>query len=73
LALRDLAEQGRGQPGAAPEHAAAVIDAWNFLGGLEWAGVPLAAEIFGFDDVEFFARMLAQIRDHNRRKDAREE
>lgn len=33
------------------------------LGGLDWAGLPLVAELLGVEDVEWLARLLMVIRD----------
>jgi hypothetical protein len=39
------------------------------LGGLDWAGLPVAAEMFGVDDVDSLVRDLVTIRDYQRPKD----
>jgi hypothetical protein len=44
------------------------VRAWNILGGLEWRGLDLVAEMFGVRDVESWIADLATLRDwHNRR------
>jgi hypothetical protein len=37
------------------------------LGGMEWAGIPLVAEILGYDDIEILITELATIRDEQRK------
>ena len=36
--------------------------AWNLMGGLDWAGLPLVAEMLGAD-IEILAEQLAVIRE----------
>ena len=45
--------------------ASITIRAWNLLGGLDWAGLPLVADWLGCDDVERLASNLAVIREQN--------
>lgn len=41
------------------------------LGGLEWAGLPIVAELLGIEDVETLVRQLIAIReDSNKRASA---
>jgi hypothetical protein len=50
-----------------------VLRAWNLLGGLEWAGVPIVARLLGIEDeeaIEDLVRGLVTTRDWLRRKDA---
>ena len=42
---------------------------WNLLGGLDWAGLPIAAEMYGVDDVDALVRDLATIREFQRPRD----
>jgi hypothetical protein len=49
--------------------AALAIRAWNLMGGIDWAGLPVVAEMLGFDDPEILITQLAQIRDAQRNKD----
>ena len=46
------------------------VAAWNFMGGFEWGGVELAAEMFGVQDVELWLHELAAIRNHDNRGNA---
>jgi len=37
---------------------------WNLLGGeIDWAGLPVVAELFGITDIELLIKQLALIRD----------
>lgn len=36
----------------------------NGMGGLDWAGLPLVAELLGIDDLEAFIRQLMTIKTH---------
>jgi hypothetical protein len=42
------------------------IRVWNMLGGLNWDGLEIAAEIYGFGDIELLVRLLVFIRDSQR-------
>lgn len=42
------------------------IRAWNLLGGIDWAGLPLVAEILGYDDIELLITQLVVIRDREK-------
>ena len=43
--------------------AAATVRAWNLMGGtIDWAGLPVVAQVVGMDDLELLAEGLAQIR-----------
>ncbi len=39
------------------------------LGGLDWAGLPVVAEMLGIEDVESLVRSLITVRDYQRKKD----
>lgn len=39
------------------------IQIWNVLGGLEWAGLPVVAEMYGVDDPAGLIERLVLIRD----------
>ena len=43
------------------------VKAWNMLGGMEWAGISIVAEILGYDDIEILITELATIRDEQRK------
>lgn len=47
---------------------ALAVRAWNLLGGLDWSGVELVADMLGYDDAELLAEQLAAIRDSMRKK-----
>jgi hypothetical protein len=51
---------------AAPACAALAVRVWNFLGGLDWAGLPTAMQIFGVQDPDTLIHALVAIRDHNK-------
>lgn len=40
------------------------VSAWNLMGGLEWGGVELVAEMLGVVDVEGLLHDLSTIRNH---------
>jgi hypothetical protein len=44
----------------------AALDAWNLLGGLEWAGIPYAIAVLDVDDVEGLLHRMTAIREHLR-------
>jgi hypothetical protein len=39
------------------------IQAWNLMGGMDWDGLPIVAELLGVDDIEQLVRQLVLIRD----------
>ena len=41
------------------------VRAWNLLGGLDWAGLPVVAEVLGVDDIEWLVDQLTIIREFN--------
>jgi hypothetical protein len=42
------------------------VQAWNLLGGeVNWAGLPIVAELLGITDIDLLVRQLALIRDFN--------
>jgi len=41
------------------------VRAWNLLGGLDWAGLPVVAEVLGVDDIEWLVDQLTIIRGFN--------
>lgn len=45
--------------------------AWNLMGGLDWAALPLVADLLGVEDVERMVPELVAIRDFE--NDARSE
>lgn len=38
------------------------IMAWNLAGGMEWAGIPIVADILGVEDIEDLVRRMVVIR-----------
>ena len=52
------------QPEQTPDDAQLAIQAWNVMGGIDWAALPLVCEMFGVDDPEKLVRQLCAIRDH---------
>ena len=50
-----------GEPGPCP--APLSVEAWNTLGGLEWAGLEVVAEMLGVRDIEGLVADLTVIRD----------
>lgn len=45
-----------------------VVRAWNMLGGLDWNGLPVVAEVLGIDDVEWLVYQLITLRDFYRER-----
>jgi hypothetical protein len=50
------------------------LRAWNHLatgmGGIDWAGLPIVAELLGFDDPEALIELLLTIKTHKPGADA---
>jgi hypothetical protein len=46
-----------------PAGAELAIAAWNMLGGLDWSGLPLVAEVLGIEDIEMLVAQLVVIRE----------
>lgn len=42
------------------------MEAWNLMGGLDWAALPVVVEMFGVEDVEVFVQELVAIREFKR-------
>jgi len=40
------------------------VQAWNMLGGLEWSGVEIVAEVLGVEDIETLIAQLVALRDN---------
>jgi hypothetical protein len=55
-------------PIPAPGNAGLAIAAWNMLGGLDWAGLPIVADILGIEDVDGLIRDLITIREFDRQQ-----
>lgn len=44
------------------------IRAWNLMGGIDYAGLPVVAEMLGIDDIGLLVEQLVLIREHQRAK-----
>lgn len=40
------------------------VRAWNLLGGLEWSGLEIVANILGIEDIEMLVVQLKALRDN---------
>lgn len=50
-----------------PDGADIARRAWNLMGGeINWAALPVVAELFGIEDIEPFLMQLVAIRDWQR-------
>ena len=45
------------------------IRAWNIMGGIDWAAIPVIAEMLGIDDIETLVLQLVAIRDAQRERE----
>ncbi len=45
------------------------LKAWNLMGGIDWAALPVVAELMGITDIEALIADLATIRDWQKSKD----
>ena len=62
-----------------PEHVRPVLQlggecalsvrAWNIMGGIDWAALPVVAEMLGIEDIETLVSQLVAIRDAQREKE----
>lgn len=51
-----------------PDPATALaIRAWNMLGGMDWSGMTLVANVLGYDDMELLMLQLETIRNRQNR------
>lgn len=56
---------GRAPESASDPWADQVREAWNLMGGaIDWAALPVVAEMIGITDVDLLVRGLCQIRQH---------
>lgn len=57
------------EPGEPCDTATALaVRAWNWMGGqIDWAGLPLVADLLGVDDLEILVEQLAALRDWQRK------
>jgi len=46
-----------------PPLARLAIQAWNTMGGLDWAALPTVADLLGVQDLETLVALLVAIRD----------
>ena len=44
------------------------IRAWNIMGGIDWAALPVIAEMLGIGDIETLVLQLVAIRDAQRER-----
>ena len=51
------------RPAAADRQTSLAIRAWNVMGGLDWAALPVVSEMFGISDIDIFVHQLTAIRD----------
>lgn len=57
------------EPGAQTEDERIAVQAWNLMdGSIDWAGLPVIAEMYGVVDIESMIARLGAIRVHVRRK-----
>lgn len=42
------------------------VRAWNIMGGIDWAALPIVCELLGVDDPEQLIYQLVTLRDHGR-------
>ena len=45
------------------------IRAWNIMGGIDWAALPVIAEMLGIDDIDTLVLQLVAIRDAQRERE----
>jgi hypothetical protein len=52
---------------AAPDFSTGIaIRAWNLMGGIDWAALPVIAELYGITDIDILIHQLVAIRDSQR-------
>jgi hypothetical protein len=52
---------------ASPDFTTALaIRAWNVMGGIDWAALPIVCELFGVADPDLLIHQLVAIRDSQR-------
>lgn len=52
---------------ATPDFSTAMaIRAWNLMGGIDWAALPVVAELYGITDIDLLIHQLVAIRDSQR-------
>ena len=54
------------RPGTPQKGVSRAIQAWNLMGGMDWAALPIVVEMLGVSDPETLIQQLAAIRDHQR-------
>lgn len=52
------------RPREQPPGVGLAIRAWNLMGGIDWAALPIVCEMLGVSDVETLITQLVAIRDH---------
>jgi hypothetical protein len=64
------AQRSNIQLGEQPSDVKHAINAWNLMGCLiDWAALPLVAEMLGIEDVETFVHQLVAIRNKQAAKE----
>ena len=53
-------------PPEQPQDVRLAVKAWNLMGGIDWAALPVVAEMLGFSDIEKLIVQLVAIRDRQR-------
>jgi len=53
-------------PPEQPDEVRIAIRAWNLMGGIDWAALPIVAEMLGFDNIEVLITQLVALRDNKR-------
>jgi len=56
--LPEQVRSGKHRPGVA-----IAIEAWNVMGGVDWAALPIVLDLLGVSDPELLIRQLLHIRD----------
>lgn len=52
---------------ATPDFSTGIaIRAWNLMGGIDWAALPVIAELYGITDIDILIHQLVAIRDSQR-------
>lgn len=54
------------QPARCPEGVELAVAAWNLMGGLDWAALPIVVEVLGVADPERLLHQLVAIREHEK-------
>lgn len=52
--------------GRPSDEIALAIRAWNLCGGMDWAAIPIVADLLGVRDAEHLIYQMSAIREHMR-------